>query len=402
MSYTAQIQALYVAYFNRPADVAGLDYWNSVLTANGGNTAPVSSAFSTSSEYTAKYAGMTPYQVVNQVYQNLFGHSADPAGLVYWGNLLANNTLHIADIVTDVAAGAQGTDLTAYNNQVTAAGDFTAALVTTAQIVGYSAAAGSAAGAAANAAASAFLQTVVANPTGATGTALTTVLNNNLAAAVTPAALNTTIAMVDNAGTLGTNFTLTTSADTATANQFNGSTLDSFNAFDNLTGQANFTNNTLNALISGGSGTAGTLPGGITVSNIQNANINVEQGSGSAQASFTANVSGWTGLTNLVLKDAVAAAPDAITITAATTTAVAVTNSSAGTTAVHGAGGAVSVMSNGGTVGVGGAAAGTGVSDTTANALTSVSVTGAAATGVNDNSGSAAATGSTGGGLKRN
>jgi hypothetical protein len=40
-STTAAIEKLYVAYFNRPADVDGLEYWNTVVTDAGGVTSAV-------------------------------------------------------------------------------------------------------------------------------------------------------------------------------------------------------------------------------------------------------------------------------------------------------------------------------------------------------------------------
>jgi len=86
--YTSQIEQLYVAYFDRPADVAGLAYWNNALNANGGNTAVISAQFSVQPEYTATFSGLTNDQIVNLIYVNLFHRSAESAGLRYWSDLL--------------------------------------------------------------------------------------------------------------------------------------------------------------------------------------------------------------------------------------------------------------------------------------------------------------------------
>lgn len=178
--YTAAVQKLYVAYFNRPADYLGLQYWEGVLTANGGNTAPISQSFSTSAEYIATYAGMTNAQVVNQVYMNLFGRGADDiAGLTFWSNHLTNGTLSVSNVVTAIAAGARGSDLTAYNNKVAAATSFTAALDTTAEVIGYD-------GAGANNAAKLWMSGITTDA--------------SLVAATAPTALNASIATVVNAG----------------------------------------------------------------------------------------------------------------------------------------------------------------------------------------------------------
>lgn len=172
-TYYADIQKLYVAYFNRPADYAGLVYWETVVENNKGNLASVSAAFAASTEYKNTYANKDAYGIVNAVYNNLFGHDADLAGLNYYAqNMLAGKTT-IDKIVTEVAGGAQGTDATAYNNKVAAATAFTNSLDTAAKIVAYS-------GDAANAVAKVYLAGVTTDASLAaaiTATALTNVQN---------------------------------------------------------------------------------------------------------------------------------------------------------------------------------------------------------------------------------
>jgi hypothetical protein len=179
-TYYNDIQKLYVAYFNRPADPAGLAYWEGVVEAQKGSTAAVSASFAASAEYKAAYAGMANADIVNAVYMNLFGHAADTAGQAYWAALLDGKKITIDNAVTQIAGGAQGTDLVAYNNKVTAAGVFTAGVDTDAEKAGYT-------GDAANKIAKAFL-------TGVTD-------NGSLVASTTPAALNTAIANTVAAGT---------------------------------------------------------------------------------------------------------------------------------------------------------------------------------------------------------
>jgi len=237
MSFTAQIEALYVAYFNRPADSAGLDYWNSVLApydtvqaGNSGNLGVVSSAFAASSEYTAKYAGMSSAQVVNQVYLNLFGHAADAGGLLYWSTLLTNGSLHMSDIVTDIAGAAQGTDLTAYQNQVTAATAFTAADQAMNLVVTYIVPVGGHQPAYDNAAASQYLSSVAANPGGASGAALQTVLATNLANALNPTTLQAAVTAYEGSYIIPGHTTLT--VDPSMAGNYDMSVLSQFNAID--------------------------------------------------------------------------------------------------------------------------------------------------------------------------
>lgn len=134
---TDLVQQLYVAYFNRPADVDGLAYYKNILdntaAANiAATVATISADFANATEYKATYANMSAKDTINTIYHNLFGHEADIPGLNYWANLYTAGTVTLANIVTAVAGGAQGTDATAYNNKVTAAGAFTAAIATSA------------------------------------------------------------------------------------------------------------------------------------------------------------------------------------------------------------------------------------------------------------------------------
>jgi hypothetical protein len=152
--YTDAIQKLYVAYFNRPADPAGLAYWETAVAKANGNTAAVAAAFAASDEYKAAYANMDAYHVVSQVYANLFGHAPDVAGLNFWGQALTNKQMTVDDVVTHIAAGALGSDLAAYNSRVEFASWFTSSLDTADKVLKYT-------GAAANAVAKAMLATVV-------------------------------------------------------------------------------------------------------------------------------------------------------------------------------------------------------------------------------------------------
>lgn len=136
--YTEAIQKLYVAYFSRPADVAGLIYWDGVVATAKGNTAAVSAAFAASGEYRSTYAGKDTAAVVDTVYMNLFGRHAEPAGVQYWSSLLDSGAVTVDGVVTAVAGSALTTDLAACTSKVAASTAFTAALDTTPEILAYS------------------------------------------------------------------------------------------------------------------------------------------------------------------------------------------------------------------------------------------------------------------------
>lgn len=122
------VQKLYVSYFSRPADFAGLEYWKGQLASNPNALQELSRQFSVSKEYLDTYANLDTRGKVAEVYDNLFGRQAEAAGVDYWANLLNTNKITIDNMVTQIAAGAQGSDLFAYNAKVAASTEFTARL----------------------------------------------------------------------------------------------------------------------------------------------------------------------------------------------------------------------------------------------------------------------------------
>lgn len=123
--YINEVQKLYVAYFSRPADAAGLTFWANQLATNPQGYQNISANFSTSAEYKAAYANMNNAQVVSTVYTHLFGRPAEQAGVDWWAAQMNAGTVTIDKVVTQIAAGAQGSDLFAYNAKVAVATAFT-------------------------------------------------------------------------------------------------------------------------------------------------------------------------------------------------------------------------------------------------------------------------------------
>ncbi|MCC2971136.1 DUF4214 domain-containing protein [Massilia sp. IC2-476] len=189
------IQKLYVAFFNRPADYYGLQYWDGVIAKSGNATAVLSqlaASFAQSKEYTDTYAGQNTRQVINNIYKNLFGRSAEEAGLEYWNNEIAAGRVTLSNAVLMISAGAQNADKTAFASKVTAATSFTDALDTTDERLGYS-------GEKANAVAKTYIASVTDAAT--------------LAAAVAPANLDATVNQSIGAGTTNQTYTLTKGLD---------------------------------------------------------------------------------------------------------------------------------------------------------------------------------------------
>lgn len=141
-TYDKEVQKLYVAYFSRPADVAGLAYWSNLLSTSSQGYQVISSNFAASQEYRDAYAGMDNTAIVSAVYTHLFGRAAEAAGVNYWVNLLNTKQITIDNVVTQIAAGAQSTDKYAYDAKVAVATAFTTHLDLPAEQQGYSTANG--------------------------------------------------------------------------------------------------------------------------------------------------------------------------------------------------------------------------------------------------------------------
>jgi Ca2+-binding RTX toxin-like protein len=141
---TDAVQRLYVAYFNRPADPASLAVYEAMLPSDREATqaeleALAETYFSPSQEYADLYSGMSNAQIVNQMYQNLFGRDAEPAGLLHWTGKLIDGSESFASIALQLTYSAQGSDAAAIDAKISAATAFTTEVASsTDNIVGYS------------------------------------------------------------------------------------------------------------------------------------------------------------------------------------------------------------------------------------------------------------------------
>lgn len=135
----ATIEGLYVGYFGRAADPAGLNYWLQ-QEALGLTDTQIATSFQVQTETTTLYpALLTPSLLdaspaaeanfINAIYMDLFGHAADTAGLSFWqGQLTAG--VNPGVMVTQIISGAQGTDATAFSSKVGVATSYTNAVLT--------------------------------------------------------------------------------------------------------------------------------------------------------------------------------------------------------------------------------------------------------------------------------
>lgn len=133
---SAAIQGIYIALFGRPADPGGLAYWTEV-TKGGADLSAMLSVLPNLTEYTARFEGQTPDQVITTVYQNLFGRAPDAEGLAFFKGQLASGAQTLATIAVNIMQGAQGDDKADVTAKVGAAELFTASLDTPEEIAAY-------------------------------------------------------------------------------------------------------------------------------------------------------------------------------------------------------------------------------------------------------------------------
>ena len=125
-SYSSIVQELYISYFGRPADAAGLANFENALAAvnaptnigdlaaaYAGNPAIKSliDAFGTSAESAALYGSVTSdtasiENFVTAVFQNVLGRAPQTAGLSFWTNAIATGSLSLGDAALAIASGA--------------------------------------------------------------------------------------------------------------------------------------------------------------------------------------------------------------------------------------------------------------------------------------------------------
>ena len=106
LSYRDRVQLMYVAYYGRPGDNGGLDYWAQQLDENNGNLNAIIDSFGNSDEFLQRFGELDNEALVNNIYQQLFNRDADIVGLEFYTEALTSERLTLASIALDIANGA--------------------------------------------------------------------------------------------------------------------------------------------------------------------------------------------------------------------------------------------------------------------------------------------------------
>ena len=198
MATALEIQQLYVAYFGRPADAAGLDFW----VTTGISTKAFAAEMYKQAEFASVNAGLSVENQINNIYVNLFGRQADAAGLLFWSQLVGAGKIQLASIANDLIAsvnlpGGNPPDKAALLSKSSTATAFTAQTrLSTASLIAYT--------------------PQSSNPwvTGINFEFANSFLDSATATNTpTTAQVNTAVALITSGGGAGQTFTLTSSPD---------------------------------------------------------------------------------------------------------------------------------------------------------------------------------------------
>ncbi len=120
----ASIQGIYLALFNRPADPDGLAFWTE-HTKGGTDLSFLVGRLTAAPEYLSRFADMDNEEIINSIYQSLFGRDAEPKGLAFFLEQLETGAATIETIAIKILDGAAGVDAAQIAAKIAAADLFT-------------------------------------------------------------------------------------------------------------------------------------------------------------------------------------------------------------------------------------------------------------------------------------
>jgi len=107
---TDLIQKSYIAYYGRPADPIGQDFWRNQLENTNQDLSTIINGFGTSEEFTGRFGDLDNNTLINNIFQFLFDRDADQDGLDFYVNRLQTSESTLVNIALDILNGARNTD----------------------------------------------------------------------------------------------------------------------------------------------------------------------------------------------------------------------------------------------------------------------------------------------------
>ena len=108
------VTKLYVAFFGRAPDQAGLNYW---VTNSGLSLEGITQSFFDQQETKDKYGNVENAAFITAIYQNVLNRAPDETGLNYWVNELTSGNIKKDQMILAILNGAQNEDKTLLENK---------------------------------------------------------------------------------------------------------------------------------------------------------------------------------------------------------------------------------------------------------------------------------------------
>lgn len=108
--YASIANSFYLAFYGRPADPVGLKFWTQQVANVNGDLTSIVNAFATSQEAQDRFGSDTTADRVTEIYQQLFNRDPEAEGLAFWQNAVEKGNASLADVALAILKGSQGTD----------------------------------------------------------------------------------------------------------------------------------------------------------------------------------------------------------------------------------------------------------------------------------------------------
>lgn len=118
------VQKLYIGFYGRPADPDGQLFWAKGIYNGQGNLESIIKAFANSREYADRFGQLEIQDVVNNLYWQSFGRSAEQTGLNYWVSEVNKGNITLGELAYTLLQGSRNNDLKTVENKLIIAKKF--------------------------------------------------------------------------------------------------------------------------------------------------------------------------------------------------------------------------------------------------------------------------------------
>lgn len=113
-----RVLGAYLAYFGRPGDLNGLNFWSGELQSAGGNLDAIINAFGTAEEFDRRFGDLSNEALIENLYEQILGRTPDPVGRDYWLGELESGRRTLEEISIAILDGVQGDDVDIVGNRL--------------------------------------------------------------------------------------------------------------------------------------------------------------------------------------------------------------------------------------------------------------------------------------------